>query len=92
MSTQAQAQSERGHRKTRQGVVVSDGMDKTIVVMIERMVMHRIYKKFVKSRVKYKVHDEKNTAQVGDTVLIEECRPMSRHKRWRIKSITNRAA
>jgi len=78
--------------KTRQGVVVSDKMDKTIVVQIEKKVMHPIYKKFVRSRVKYKVHDETNEARVGDTVLIEETRPLSRQKRWKIKSITHRAA
>ncbi len=78
--------------KTRQGVVVSDKMDKTIVVQIEKKVMHPIYKKFVRSRVKYKVHDETNEARVGDTVLIEETRPLSRQKRWTIKSITHRAA
>ena len=79
-------------RKTRSGLVVSDRMDKTIVVQIDRMVMHPIYKKFVKQRVKYKVHDETNDARVGDTVLIEECRPLSKQKRWRMKSITTRAA
>lgn len=79
-------------RKTRSGLVVSDKMDKTIVVQIDRMVMHPIYKKFVKQRVKYKVHDETNDARVGDTVLIEECRPLSRQKRWRMKSVTTRAA
>ena len=85
-------QGERGHRKTRTGVVVSDKMEKTIVVQIDRMVMHPIYKKYVRRRVKYKVHDERNEARVGDTVLIEECRPLSRHKRWRMKTITHRAA
>lgn len=84
--------SERGHRKTRTGVVVSDKMEKTIVVQIDRMVMHPIYKKYVRRRVKYKVHDERNEARIGDTVLIEECRPLSRHKRWRMKAITHRAA
>lgn len=82
----------RGHRKTKTGVVVSDKMEKTIVVQVERMVMHPIYKKYVRRRVKYKVHDERNDARVGDTVLIEECRPLSRHKRWRMKAITHRAA
>ena len=89
MSTENQT---RGHRKTRQGVVVSDKMEKTIVVQVERRIMHPVYKKFVKSRVKYKVHDETNEAKVGDTVLIEECRPLSRQKRWRMKTVTNRAA
>lgn len=82
----------RGHRKTRQGTVVSDKMDKTIVVQIDKLVMHPVYKKFVRQRVKYKVHDERNEARAGDTVLIEECRPMSRHKRWRMKAITHRPA
>ena len=79
-------------RRTRTGVVVSDKMDKTIVVRIDKMIMHPMYKKFVRRRVKYKVHDEANEARVGDTVLIEETRPISRHKRWRVKSITHRAA
>ncbi len=87
-----QATSDRGHRKTRQGTVVSDKMDKTIVVQIDKVVMHPVYKKFVRQRVKYKVHDERNEARSGDTVLIEECRPMSRHKRWRMKAITHRPA
>lgn len=78
--------------KTRTGLVVSDKMDKTIVVQLDKLVMHPIYKKFVRRRVKYKVHDEGNEARVGDTVLIEETRPLSRYKRWRIKSITHRAA
>lgn len=79
-------------RKSRSGLVISDKMEKTIVVQVDRMVMHQIYKKFVKQRVTYKVHDERNEARVGDTVLIEECRPLSRHKRLRMKSITTRAA
>jgi small subunit ribosomal protein S17 len=81
----------RGHRKSRQGVVVSDRMQKTITVQLNRMVMHPVYKKYVLQRVKYKVHDERNEAAVGDTVLIEECRPMSRQKRWRLKTITEKA-
>ena len=81
----------RGHRKSRKGVVVSDRMEKTCVVQMDRMVMHSVYKKYVRQRVKYKVHDERNEATVGDTVLIEECRPLSRHKRWRLKTITEKA-
>lgn len=81
----------RGNRKTRQGIVVSDKMDKTIVVQIDSMVMHPVYKKYIRRRVKYKVHDERNEARSGDTVLIEECRPMSRQKRWRMKAITHRS-
>lgn len=77
--------------KTRTGVVVSDKMDKTVVVQTEKMVMHPMYKKFVRRRVKYKVHDENNDARMGDTVLIEETRPLSRSKRWKIRTITQRA-
>jgi small subunit ribosomal protein S17 len=86
-----QADEKARNRRTRTGIVVSDKMDKTIVVRIEKMIMHPIYKKFVRRRLKYKVHDETNDAKVGDTVLIEETRPMSRHKRWQIKEITHRA-
>ena len=88
----SEQESERGQRKTRTGVVVSDKMEKTIVVQIERLVMHPLYKRFVRRRVKCKVHDERNEAHVGDTVVIEECRPLSREKRWRLKSIPHRAA
>ncbi len=83
--------SERGHRKSRSGLVVSDKMEKTIVVQVDKMVMHPMYRKYVRRRVKYKVHDERNEARAGDTVLIEECRPLSRDKRWRLKAIANRA-
>jgi small subunit ribosomal protein S17 len=78
-------------RKSRTGVVVSDRMEKTIVVQIDTRVMHPVYKKYVRKRVKYKAHDETNNAKMGDTVLIEECRPLSRQKRWRLKSIIERA-
>jgi len=78
-------------RKSRTGVVVSDRMEKTIVVQIDTRVMHPVYKKYVRNRVKYKAHDETNNAKMGDTVLIEECRPLSREKRWRLKSIIERA-
>ena len=78
-------------KRTQQGRVVSDKMDKTVVVQTEKMVMHPMYKKFVRRRVKYKVHDENNDARMGDTVLIEETRPLSRSKRWKIRTITQRA-
>lgn len=78
-------------RKSRQGVVISNRMDKTIVVQIDEKVMHPVYKKYVRKRVKYKAHDETNNANMGDTVLIEECRPLSREKRWRLKNIIERA-
>jgi small subunit ribosomal protein S17 len=66
-------------------------MDKTIVVQIDEKVKHPVYKKYVRKRVKYKAHDENNNANMGDTVLIEECRPLSREKRWRLKNIIERA-
>lgn len=84
-------QTGRGHRKTRIGTVVSDKMDKTIVVAVEKRVLHPVYKKFVRHRSKYQTHDAENTARVGDLVLIEETRPLSRHKRWRLKEIVRRA-
>jgi small subunit ribosomal protein S17 len=67
-----------------QGVVVSDKMDKTIVVKVERRVMHPVYKKFVRQSKKYAAHDEANKFKIGDTVRIEECRPLSRSKRWQV--------
>lgn len=81
----------RGRRKTRVGHVASDKMDKTIVVTVIRRYMHPKYKKYVKERLRYKAHDETNDARVGDKVLIEETRPLSRHKRWRVKEILDRA-
>lgn len=81
----------RGHRKTRTGLVVSDKMDKTVVVQINTLVKHATYGKYVRRRVKYKAHDERGEAHVGDTVIIEECRPISKEKRWRLKEITGRA-
>lgn len=82
---------ERGQRKTRVGIVASDAMEKTVVVTIERRFMHPKYKKFVKSQKRYKVHDEHNACRVGDKVLIEECRPLSKQKRWRLKRIIEKA-
>jgi small subunit ribosomal protein S17 len=79
------------HRKTRIGVVVSDKMDKTVVVSISKKIQHPKYKKFVSRRVKYKAHDEANTCRIGDRVEIEETRPLSREKRWRVSQIIERA-
>jgi small subunit ribosomal protein S17 len=67
-----------------QGVVVSDKSDKTVVVLVERRVMHPIYKKFIRRSKKYMAHDENNHCKAGDTVQIRECRPLSRRKRWEI--------
>ncbi|MEI6214758.1 MAG: 30S ribosomal protein S17 [Desulfuromonadales bacterium] len=79
--------SERGHRKTQTGVVVSDKMEKTVVVKVDRLVKHSVYNKYIKRSVKYKVHDEQNSSKVGDRVQIIECRPLSKDKRWSLKQI-----
>jgi small subunit ribosomal protein S17 len=79
--------SERGHRKTQLGVVVSDKMEKTAVVRVDRLVKHQQYNKYIKRSVKYKVHDEQNSCKVGDRVQIIECRPLSKDKRWSLKQI-----
>ena len=71
-------------KRVLQGVVVSDAMDKTVVVRVERRVMHPIYKKFIRRSKKYAAHDETNAHQVGETVRIEECRPISKSKRWTV--------
>jgi 30S ribosomal protein S17 len=80
-----------GKRKTKVGRVVSDKMDKTIVVSVERMTRHPLYKRVIRLTTKFKAHDEANEARVGDTVLIEESRPLSATKRWRLVSIVARA-
>jgi small subunit ribosomal protein S17 len=79
--------TERGHRKIQVGVVVSDKMEKTVVVKVDRLVKHSVYSKYIKRSVKYKVHDELNCSKVGDRVQIIECRPLSKDKRWSIKQI-----
>jgi small subunit ribosomal protein S17 len=71
-------------RRVLQGVVVSDKGDKTITVLVERRVMHPLYKKFIKRSKKYHAHDEANSRKVGDVVRIEECRPISKSKSWRV--------
>ena len=80
-----------GKRKTKVGRVVSDKMDKTIVVSVERLARHPLYKRVVRLTTKFKAHDETNDAKVGDTVLIEESRPLSATKRWRLLEIVQRA-
>ncbi|MCB2205380.1 30S ribosomal protein S17 [bacterium] len=81
----------RNARKTRIGIVVSSKMNKTITVTIERQVPHPLYKKYYKTSKKYLVHDEHETADLGDKVLIMETRPLSRRKRWRLVEIVERA-
>jgi len=79
--------TERGNRKTRVGIVVSDKMDKTVVVQVDQLVKHPVYKKYIKRRVKCKAHDEGNQCGVGDKVLLVETRPLSRDKHWRVREI-----
>jgi len=81
----------RQSRKTRVGLVVSDKMEKTVVVSIERRVQHPVYGKMVRRTKRLKAHDERNDAKTGDTVRIMETRPMSRDKRWRVVEIVERA-
>jgi small subunit ribosomal protein S17 len=87
----AEAAAHASRRKTKVGRVVSDKMDKTIVVAVERLARHRVYKRVMRVTTKFKAHDEENAASVGDRVLIEEWRPMSREKRWRLLEIISRA-
>jgi small subunit ribosomal protein S17 len=82
----------RGQRKTKVGRVVSDKMDKTIVVSVERLSRHALYKRVIRLTTRFKAHDERNEARVGDTVLIEESRPLSATKRWRLVEILQRAS
>lgn len=82
---------ERNERKIREGIVVSDKMDKTVVVAEETMKLHKLYKKRVKTTKKYKAHDELNQCKVGDKVRIMETRPLSKEKRWRVVEILEEA-
>ena len=86
-----QAATERNARKSRTGIVVSDKMEKTCVVAIERRVPHPVYGKMVTRTKRLKAHDEENSAKVGDTVRIVETRPLSKDKRWRVVEIIERA-
>jgi small subunit ribosomal protein S17 len=76
---------------TRLGIVVSDKMDKTIVVKVERQFIHPLYKKTVRKHKKFKVHDENNECKIGDKVMIRECRPLSKDKSWTLDSIIERS-
>ena len=82
---------ERNLRKTRTGKVVSDKMDKTVVVAVENHVKHPLYKKIVKKTYKLKAHDENNECRIGDTVKVMETRPLSKDKRWRLVEIMEKA-
>jgi small subunit ribosomal protein S17 len=81
-----------GKRRTKTGRVISDKMDKTVVVSVERLRRHPIYKRVVRLSSKFKAHDEENAAKIGDTVRIEESRPLSRDKRWRVVEIVARGS
>ena len=81
----------KGQRKTKVGRVVSDKSNKTIVVSVERLTRHRLYKRVMKASTKFAAHDEANEAKIGDTVLIEESRPLTATKRWRLVSVLSRA-
>ena len=83
--------NQRGNRKTQIGIVASDKMDKTVVVKVEQMVQHPVYKKYMKRNVKYKAHDADNSCAIGDKVLIVESRPLSRDKRWAVREILEKS-
>ena len=85
------SETTRAFRKTRVGIVISDKMDKTIVVAIETNVQHKLYHKIIKRTYKLKAHDEQNAAGIGDTVKVMECRPLSKDKRWRLVEIIEKA-
>jgi len=80
----------RGITRQREGIVTTNRMEKTVVVTVERIVLHSRYKKYLRRRTKVKAHDEQNQCQVGDRVLISESRPLSREKRWRVSRILHR--
>lgn len=82
--------TERGIRKKLVGTVIGDSMDKTVLVLVERLTKHRTYKKYVRRRVKYMAHDSKNLCNIGDKVRIVESRPISKLKKWRIAEIIHK--
>jgi len=89
MTTKTEKQE--SQKATKVGVVTSNSADKTVVVKVENFVMHPLYRRFVRSTSKFMAHDEENSCNVGDRVLIEESRPLSRRKRWRVRKIVERA-
>jgi small subunit ribosomal protein S17 len=78
-------------KTTKVGLVTSSAADKSVVVKVENLVMHPLYQKFVRTSSKFMAHDEENTCNEGDRVLIEECRPLSRRKKWRVRKVIERA-
>ena len=89
--TTSDPKTQRGQRKVRLGYVVADGMNKTIIVQVRTSGAHRLYRKTLQHRTKFKVHDEKNECGVGDLVRITETRPLSKEKRWRLLEIVEKA-
>lgn len=83
--------SEQKNKKTKVGIVVSDKMDRTIVVLTERLFKHKLYGKFLRRNEKYMADDPQEVAGMGDRVLIEECRPISKNKRWRVREVIEKA-
>lgn len=81
----------RGMKRQLIGVVVSDKMEKTVVVQVERLVKHSLYKKYIRRRAKFSAHDEQNACKIGDKVMITESKPISKNKKWRISSIMEKA-
>ena len=79
------------NKKTQTGIVVSDKMDKTIVVRSEKIVRHKLYGKYLRRHIKYVADDQDNLCNIGDKVMIEECRPLSKRKRWRLREIVTKA-
>lgn len=88
---QENTENPQGHRKVRTGRVVSNKMDKTIIVLVERMVKHPLIGKYFRRHKKYYAHDGENTCKIGDTVTITECRPLSKLKRWQLTQVVERA-
>jgi small subunit ribosomal protein S17 len=78
-------------RKTKVGSVISNKMDKSVVVQVDRRIRHKLYGKYISRRVKYMADDPNNICNIGDVVLIEECRPLSKNKRWRVRSVVEQA-
>ena len=78
-------------RKTKIGSVISNKMDKSVVVQVDRRIRHKLYGKYISRRVKYMADDPNNICNIGDVVLIEECRPLSKNKRWRVRSVVEQA-
>ena len=80
-----------GMKRQLVGTVVSNKMDKTVVVLVERLFKHKFYHKYIRRRAKFAAHDQNNTCQIGDKVMLTECRPLSRAKRWRVSKIVKKA-